>query len=105
MNNYNYFTVKQEIEKERERNHAIMLQKIENDKIERGILNEAMRWLNEYDNTPEHIIDGKSYKNYIFSMQPFIKSIIIYNNDTAKYKDCDIRSLVVEEFEKLRSLS
>ena len=105
MNNYNYFTVKQEIEKERERNHAIMLQKIENDKIERGILNEAMRWLNEYHNAPELIIDGKSYKNYIFIMRSFIKSIIIYDNDTAKYKDCDLRSLVVEEFEKLRSLS
>lgn len=99
-NGDNYFSAK----REREYNESVMLQKLENLKIERGIKYEAMRWLNEYNNAPEHIIDGKSYRNYIFIMQPFITSITIYDNNTAKYKNCDIRSLVVEEFRRLRNL-
>lgn len=90
---------------EREKECSIIMQKLENEKIERGIKNEAQRWLNEYNNA--HIIGAKGYefRNCIHIMRPFVSVIMIYDEETAKYKGCNIQKLVSEEYQRLRSLN
>ena len=90
-NSYNSYKFERDIDIDINRN--IMLQKFENDKIERGIRIEAQRWLEE---------DTKS-KNCIHIMSPFIHSINIYHEETAKYKNCNIRKLIYEEYNNLKS--
>lgn len=94
-----YYQMIQEREKER----SIMMQKLENEKIERGIKNEAQRWLNEYKNAPTIKIGETEFKNCIHIMRPFISAIMIYDEETAKYKGSDIRKLVSEEYQRLRA--
>lgn len=96
-----YYQMIQEREKER----SIMMQKLENEKIERGIKNEAQRWLNEHNNAPIVGAKGHEFRNCIHIMRPFISAIIIYDEETAKYKGCNIQKLVSEEYQRLRSLN
>ena len=96
-----YYSMIQEREKEK----SIMFQKLENEKIERGIKSEAQRWLNNYNNASSIKIGNNEFKNCIHIMRPFISAIMIYDEETAKYKDCDIRKLVSEEYQRLRSLN
>ena len=96
-----YYQMIQEREKER----SIMMQKLENEKIERGIKNEAQRWVNEYNNSPNIKIGETEFKNCIHIMRPFIPAIMIYDKETAKYKGCNIQKLVSEEYQRLRSLN
>ena len=70
----------------------IILQQIENDKIKRGIEKEAKRWIEE---------DKNGYIG-IRIMYPFISHITIYHSETAKYKNTDIRELVIIEYNKLK---
>lgn len=70
----------------------IILQKIEDDKIENGIKREARRWIEEDNN-------GHMGIRLIF---PFIHSITIYHSETAKYKNANIRELVIIEYNKLK---
>jgi hypothetical protein len=96
-----YYQMIQKREKER----SIMMQKLENEKIERGIKNEAQRWLNEYNNAQTIKIGDTEFKNCIHIMRPFIYAIIIHDEETAKYKGCNIQKLVSEEYQRLRSLN
>ena len=96
-----YYQMIQEREKER----SIMMQNLENEKIERGIINEAQRWLNEYNNAQTIKIGDTEFKNCIHIMRPFICAIMIYDEETAKYKGCNIQKLVSEEYQRLRSLN
>jgi hypothetical protein len=89
----------------REKERSIMLQKLENEKIERGIKNEAQRWLNAYDNAPTIKIGDSEFKTCIHIMQPLIYASMIYDEETAKYKGCNIQKLVSEEYLRLRSLN
>ena len=97
-----YYQMIQEREKER----SIMMQKLENEKIERGIKREAERWLNE-DKYATTIKIGNEIIEVprINIMRPFITAILIYDEETAKYKGCNIQKLVSEEYQRLRSLN
>jgi len=85
-----YLTIIHQCDKERN----VGLQRLENEKIERGIKAEAMRWI-------EDDIEGP-YRIHI--MYPFITAIKIYDEATAKYKDCDIQKLVWNEYKRLCSI-
>lgn len=96
-----YYQMIQEREKER----SVMMQKLENEKIERGIKREAERWLFEYNNAPTIKMGETEFKNCIHIMRPFISAIMIYDEETAKYKGCNIQKLVSEEYQRLHSLN
>jgi hypothetical protein len=89
----------------RDKENSIRMQKLEDQKIERGIKQEALRWLNEYNNSPTIKIGDKEFKNCIHLMNPFIHAIMIYDEETSKYKNSDIHKLVQEEYQRLQSIN
>ena len=80
----------------------IRMQDIENKHIERLIKLEAARWFDDYKNSETITIDGEEYRlDGIKIMNPFMFTIKIYDEDTAKYKNANIRELVRIEYDKL----
>ena len=97
----NQSNIYEEIEK-REKERSVLLQKVEDEKIERGIKNEALRLLREYNDAPVIKIGDRENKIYLPVMNPFIHAIIIYDEETSKYKGKNIKQLVNEEYQRLK---
>lgn len=85
------------------KSELISLQKSEDYRIEQLIKMESQRWFDEYINAPIVKIADVEFRNCgILILSPFIKSITIYDEETAKYGKCDIYELVKMEFNKLK---
>ena len=95
--NLDYYTFMLGIDKD----NSIKMQEIENSRIEKSIKLEARRWLYEYNNAIELEINGVKFKNCIHIINPFIFATMIYDEETAKYKNANIYELVKLEYNKL----
>ena len=74
----------------RDKDNSIKMQEIENNRFEKSIKLEARRWLYEYNNAIELEINGVKFKNCIHIINPFIFATMIYDEETAKYKNTNI---------------
>ena len=81
-------------------NQNRMMQKFEDEKIERNIKQEARRLFCEYQSAPTYSYNGKECKMFMRLTNPMMLGYIIYD-DSAKFADTDLMKLVDDEFNRL----
>jgi hypothetical protein len=78
-------------------------QRMEDEKVERGIKEEANRVLQEWINAPTLKFGDKEFKNCILVMKPFIHAYMVHDEETAKFLHKSINDLVREEYNRLKT--
>ena len=78
-------------------------QRMFDEKVERGIKQEANRMLQEWINAPVLKFGDKEFKNCIQVMRPFIYAYEVSDEETAKFLNTNISELVREEYLRLKA--
>lgn len=80
-----------------------LLQRKEDMEFSRRIRDEARKQFTNYLNAPVIEVGGRSIRNHILIVSPLCYGLYhIYDESTARFKNADVREMVVEEFNKLR---
>lgn len=95
-----------ERQRERDKLHNKMMQQLENEKIDKYIERQARRWIEEDRNKQVlGLIDGKpTFMGGIKIMTPEFSAVMIYDEETAKYRSGDINQAVRDRYNELKAL-